>query len=391
MKTFPDQTMEHIDSMNGVLMNVVSFKQLIPQEFAWVMLLFIVVFLTLTVNLILKITINRFLLNVVNRTDTVFDETVVNVLRKPLRYFINYSGFLWALQIMAQYNAKNWNSALLMGWRLGIILSFGWFLLRLIKAIETNMIASTPKKGKNKADSATVMAVARLLRLSIIITLILVVMQNFGFSISGVLAFGGIGGIAIGFAARDLLANFFGAFMVFIDKPFHVGDWIRSPDRKIEGTVEDIGWRMTRIRTFDQRPLYVPNSTFVNIAVENPSRMFNRRIYEHIGLRYDDLDKVDAVVADIKKMLHNHPDIDTHKTIIVAFDQFADSSLDIMIYTFTKTTVWVDFYEIKQKILLLIRDIVKSHGADFAFPTRQLYVTQNPREQDSELPDNFLK
>ena len=83
-----------------------------------------------------------------------------------------------------------------------------------------------------------------------------------------------MGGIAVGFAARDLLANFLGGLSIFMDRPFAVGDWIRSPDREIEGTVEDVGWRVTRIRTFDQRPLYVPNSVFSTVALENPSRLY---------------------------------------------------------------------------------------------------------------------
>ena len=84
----------------------------------------------------------------------------------------------------------------------------------------------------------------------------------------------------MGFAAKDVLANFFGTLMLLVDKPFVVGDWIRSPDREIEGTVEDVGWRTTRIRTFDRRPLYVPNANFASLTVENPQRMENRRIYE---------------------------------------------------------------------------------------------------------------
>ena len=87
------------------------------------------------------------------------------------------------------------------------------------------------------------------------------------------MAFGGIGGIAIGFAAKDLLANFFGALMIFLDRPFSIGDWIRSPDREIEGVVEDIGWRSTKIRTFDKRPLFIPNSAFASLTVENASKM----------------------------------------------------------------------------------------------------------------------
>ena len=189
-----------------------------------------------------------------------------------------------------------------------------------------------------------------------------------------VLAFGGIGGIAVGFAAKDLLANFFGGLMVYLDRPFVVGDWVRSPDKEIEGTVEEIGWRLTRIRTFDKRPLYVPNGIFAQIAVENPSRMSNRRIKEIVGVRYDDVGKVAAIVADIKDMLRAHPEIDQQQTLIVNFDQFSSSSLDILVYTFTRTTVWVSYHEIKQDVLLKIADIVAGHGAEMAFPTRTVHL-----------------
>ncbi|NIP74156.1 MAG: mechanosensitive ion channel, partial [Gammaproteobacteria bacterium] len=120
--------------------------------------------------------------------------------------------------------------------------------------------------------------------------------------------------------------------MVYLDRPFAVGDWIRSPDRDIEGTVEDIGWRLTRIRTFDKRPLYVPNATFSTIAVENPSRMHNRRIYETVGIRYDDADKMGPIVADVRAMLEAHPDIETGRLLMVNFNAFAPSSLDFFIY-----------------------------------------------------------
>ncbi|WP_273009454.1 mechanosensitive ion channel family protein, partial [Spongiibacter tropicus] len=181
--------------------------------------------------------------------------------------------------------------------------------------------------------------------------------------------FGGIGGIAVGFAAKDLLANFFGGLMVYLDRPFSVGDWIRSPDKNIEGTVENIGWRQTRIRTFDQRPLYVPNATFTQISVENPSRMLNRRIYETIGVRYDDAKHIPAIISKVREMLANHPEIDTRKTLIVNFNSFNASSLDFFVYTFTKTTQWVKYHEIKQDILLNILEIVHELGADVAYPT----------------------
>ena len=212
------------------------------------------------------------------------------------------------------------------------------------------------------------------------------VLQSLGYSISGVLAFGGVGGIAVGFAARDLLANFFGGLMIYMDRPFNVGEWIRSPDKEIEGTVEKIGWRLTTIRTFDKRPLYIPNSIFNNISVENPSRMSNRRIKETIGIRYDDLSKMEKIINDVRKMLKEHADIDTTKTLIVNFNEFAPSSLDFFIYTFTKTTDWIRYHEIKQDILLNIINIVESNGAECAFPTSTLHISTEMDASNAKVP-----
>jgi len=238
-----------------------------------------------------------------------------------------------------------------------------------------NIIGKKQVAGE-EFDQTTADAIAKLLRISVILTSALVAMQTLGYSVSGVLAFGGIGGIAVGFAARDLLANFFGGLMIYMDRPFDVGDWIRSPDQEIEGIVEKIGWRLTTIRTFDKRPLYVPNAIFTNISVENPSRMSNRRIKETIGIRYDDAAKMKDIIADVKQMLKEHDEIDPSQTLIVNFNEFAPSSLDFFIYTFTKTTNWIRFHEIKQDVLLEIINIIESHGAECAFPTSTLHIAQ---------------
>ncbi len=202
------------------------------------------------------------------------------------------------------------------------------------------------------------------------------VAQTLGFQITGLLALGGVGGIAVGFAAKDILANFFGGLAIYLDRPFVVGEWIRSPDKELEGTVEYISWRHTRIRGFNKNPIYVPNSVFATILVENPSRMSHRRIKETIGLRYDDFGVVAAVVADIRAMMQEHPDIDATQTLIVNFNQFGASSLDLMIYAFTRTTVWVDYHAVKQDVLLKIGQIIAGHGAEIAFPTQTLHLQE---------------
>ena len=169
---------------------------------------------------------------------------------------------------------------------------------------------------KGALDRSTIEAMAKVVYLVIVIIAAIVILQTLGFSVSGILAFGGIGGMAVGFAAKDMLSNFFGSLMIYRDRPFSIGDWICSPDREIEGTVEYIGWRLTRIRTFDLRPMYIPNSIFANIVVENPSRMQHRRIYETIGIRYDDIAQMDAIVADVRTMLTENRDINEKQTLM---------------------------------------------------------------------------
>jgi MscS family membrane protein len=348
---------------------------------AWVVQVFIVVLVTVFFNWMQKRILSR-VFNKLQRTGTYWDDALLDAVRKPLTFFIWIIGLTFAADIV-----KNETDAAIFGAiepirEVGVIFVLSWFIVRFISRVEKNILDKKNKAGE-EFDKTTADAIAKLLRISVIITSALVVMQTLGYSVSGVLAFGGIGGIAIGFAARDLLANFFGGLMIYMDRPFDVGDWIRSSDREIEGTVEKIGWRLTTIRTFNKRPLYVPNAVFANIAVENPSRMTNRRIKETIGIRYDDVSKMKDIISDVKKMLKEHDEIDANQTLIVNFNEFAPSSLDFFIYTFTKTTNCIKFHEVKQDVLLKVIGIVESHGAECAFPTSTLHIPQEVQLSNS--------
>ena len=317
-----------------------------------------------------------------SQTKNLWDDALLHAARKPVVAFVWLQGVYWAAEVAHRYSEAEIfkvNDSLL---QLGFVFVLVWAVLRLIKEAEGILVS--PLKMKQPMDYTTVNAVSKLSRAVVIITAVLIAMQSMGYSISGVLAFGGVGGIAVGFAAKDLLANFFGGFIIHLDRPFKVGDWVRSPDRNIEGTVEHIGWRLTTIRTFDKRPLYVPNAAFTTIAVENPSRMTNRRIYETIGIRYADVGQMATIVDDIKAMLQQHEDIDSDQTLIVNFLAFNASSLDIMVYTFTKTTQWVQFHEVKQDVLLKISDIIEGDGAEVAFPTRTLHLPDGVRLSGSQ-------
>lgn len=351
-------------------------------ESAWIYQIFIVVFVVLVANFILMRILTR-VQKTFEKTKNTWDDALLQAARKPLRLLVWIVGISFAAQIAQGVSGAIIFSAVEPIRDVGVVATVTWFIVRFIKAAEENILKSSLEAG-NEIDKTTADAISRLLRISVLITATLVVMQTLGYSISGVLAFGGIGGIAIGFAAKDLLSNFFGGLMIFLDRPFSVGDWIRSPDRNIEGTVEAIGWRLTRIRTFDKRPLYVPNSVFASIALENPSRMSNRRIKETIGIRYDDIDKLPLIITDVKKMLLSHPDIDTDKTLMVNFNAYSASSLDFFIYTFTKTTIWTDFHDIKQDVLLKINAIIASHAAEIAFPTSTIHMADTVNCQIKE-------
>jgi MscS family membrane protein len=331
---------------------------------------FIIVFLTFLVSSVCNKVLSR-LKKKVELTDTLWDDTLLWAIKKPISVLIWIFGLSFAAAVADHVANTNFYSFAEPIKRMGLIMMIAWFILRLVSGAEKVLVS--PDKMTEPMDPTTVSAFSKLLRGSVFITTTLVILQTMGYSISGVLAFGGIGGIAIGFAAKDLLANFFGGLIIYLDRPFQVGDWIRSPDKNIEGTVEKIGWRLTSIRTFDKRPLYVPNATFSTISVENSSRMTHRRIHEVIGIRYEDAHLMDKIVTDVRKMLIEDEDMDTDQTTIVNFDQFNASSLDFFVYAFTKTIDWIQYHEVKQKILLKIYNIITQHGAEIAFPTQTLH------------------
>ncbi len=336
-------------------------------DYTWMAYVFLIVFATLLIDFIVK-GLLRILKIRLSKTRTAWDDVMVEAVRTPLSVFIWLMGGIYILDVFAVHDVAKYR-------QLGLVVVITWALVRFIKQIEIRILQNSEKVGEN-IDKTTADAIAQLLRLSVLITGTLVGLQSMGVNISAILAFGGIGGIAVGFAAKDLLSNFFGGLMIYLDRPFSVGDWIRSPDRNIEGTVEKIGWRLTNIRTFDKRPLYIPNSVFATIAVENPSRMSHRRIYETFGIRYDDADKMESIVTDVKSMLQEHPDIAQDQTMIVNFNSFAPSSLDFFVYTFTRTTDWIEYHKIKQDVLLRINAIIARHDAEIAFPTSTVHLQE---------------
>ncbi len=333
--------------------------------------IFVIVFVSIVASLVVKKILNK-LHDKLKQTPNRWDDAIVDGARKPLVWFVWLIGLTFAAQRLNNASEEIMLlETIFMIRKLGIIYLFTWFVLRFIKNVEANILAS--KAGKS-VDKTTADAVGKLVRLSIIITAALITLQTMGISISGLLAFGGVGGLVIGMAAKDLLANFFGGLMIYMDRPFKVGDWVRSPHSEIEGTVECIGWRLTCIRNFESRPLYVPNSLFTTIGIENPSRMRYRRIKTDIGVRYDDFKQVTKIVDEIRTLLAEREDIAKDAACMVHFMDYGASSLDINIYCFAKTRDWATWRDIQQDVLLKVGEIIDKHGAEIAFPTQTLHL-----------------
>lgn len=343
-------------------------------ENAWLVEI-VAVSLAAALSIGLWMVLRRKLLAHSKKTAMPWDDILVHALGMPLLLLIAFLSLHHIFGIIATLlgQAMGENSSYLLLREIFIVAFLFWVLLRIVNGVESHIRHRTIRIADKEVSHSTVQLSFQIARMVIVFIIALIVMDVLGLSISGLLAFGGVGSILLGFAAKDTLTNFFSGVMIFWERPFVIGDWVRCPHANVEGTVQHIGWRMTRILTFDHRPMYVPNSVFFNSVIENPARMTNRRIYEYIGLRYEDVGKLPAVLADIRAMLDAHGDIDQNHSKMVHFDRYGASSLDIMIYVMTKPTAWGAYQYVKEEVLLAVADIVHKHGCDFAFPTRTVH------------------
>lgn len=241
---------------------------------------------------------------------------------------------------------------------------------------QSHQIALTPGKLDLISKVAT---------MAIIFITVFLLMDVTGRNMQTLIAFGGIGGLALAFASQQVISNFFGGLMVYITQPFTIGEFVSLPEKKIEGNIEEIGWYLTRIRNLEKRPIYVPNAIFTQTIVITPSRMSHDRFHHTIGLRYEDIRVIKQVVDDIKLMLLQQRYIDRQQKVEVFFTGFGSSSLDINVSAYISALMGADFPTVRQDILLKIADIVAKHGAEIATPTNIVEIQGGVVLKDHEL------
>ena len=312
------------------------------------------------------------------RTKSRYDDLFLSALQKPAEFLLVVAGLFVAVQVLQlpsdPVDLRRFAHALL---KVLVTFDVAWMLFNLVNLLEV-YLEKWVARTESVLDDHLLPFVRKSLRAFIIFIAVLMTIQNLGYSISGLLASLGIGGLAVALAAKDTLSNIFGSLMIILDRPFHIGDWIKAGD--IEGTVEEVGFRSTKVRTFAKTLISVPNSVITNLAVDNFSRMPKRRIKLTVGVTYETTpEQMRRAVTAIRELLGSHPAID-QEFFLVNFTDFGASSLDIMVYCFTTTTVWSDYLDARQDLCLRIMEILEGMGLEIAFPTRTLYLKGKEEE-----------
>jgi MscS family membrane protein len=332
---------------------------------------FIQIFGIIALVLICNFFVKTILLKLYNyflRKHLLWSLSFVSALHKPLTYFVWFVAGLTSFDLITfglfSFHLSNMHLVL----SIGAVLAFGWFLLRWnAKFLHYGLELSQNDQFSFSASKIDLLS--KVATIVIIFVTVFLLMDVTGRNMHTLIAFGGIGGLALAFASQQVVANFFGGMMVYLTKPFTLGEWINLPERKIEGHIEEIGWYLTRIRNFEKRPIYVPNSVFTQSIVITPSRMSHERFHHTIGLRYNDIGVIKAIVDSIKLMLLKHPHIDQNSKIEVYFVNFGASSLDINVSAYMSISSGVPFSSVRQDILLKIAEIITQNGAEMATPT----------------------
>lgn len=311
----------------------------------------------------------RIIMRLINKTKISFLANFFRSFQKPAEWLFVIIGIYVAFRVYPYINhEKEWFSVLM---KSSIIILIAWGLFNLSSTSST-FFRRINEKTNIKIDEILIPLLSKTLQFIIVAITATIVLQEFGYNIEGFIAGLGLGGLAISLAAKDALANMVGGIVLISEKPFTIGDWILTPT--VEGTVEDISFRSTKVRTFADALVTVPNATLGNESITNWSKMGKRQITFNIRILYDTpQEKIKHVVKRIDTLLKEHEGVHP-ETIFVNFDQYKEDGLEIFLYFFTKTTVWGEYLEVREDLNFKILGILNEEEVEFAVPTRRLMV-----------------
>ncbi len=346
--------------------NIVIFDFGIALGIFLLFLLFRKIFVNSILKLIIKLT---------QKTNTGLDTAITISFEKPFRIFFIILG-LFLSSLVLPLEGK-YELFFIKAFRISVIILLTWGLYNFASNF-SKLFNEVENKLHINLDKILVPFLSKVVRFIMVFLSLILIISELGYDINGFIAGLGLGGLAFALAAQDAASNIFGGIIIIVDKPFSIGDWIYTPS--VEGTVEDINFRSTKIRTFANAVVTVPNSTLANEPITNWTRMGKRRINFNLRLAFNTpKEKIQNCVSKIKDMLVNHEDIH-QETIFVRFDSFNEYSFDIFLYFFTKTTVWGEYLKVKEDVNYRIMEILEEEGVSIAYPSRSLYF-ETPLEK----------
>ena len=319
--------------------------------------------------------------SVVKKTSTLLDDAAVSILEEPIRFIPVVLGVFFAtqhLQLVGIYAEIADNAV-----RSLIAFTIFWGFVRVLRPI-SHLMTRLEKVFTPELVEWLIKAI----RIAVMLIGAATILQIWGIQVAPIIAGAGLFGVAVALGAQDLFKNLIAGMLILGEKRFRKGDWIRV-EGVVEGTVENIGFRSTIIRRFDKAPVMVPNTNLSDTAVTNFSGMTHRRIYWKIGVEYrTTVDQLRQIRDEMEHYIVESPEFASPKDVstFVRIDRFSDSSIDIMLYCFTKTTNWGEWLEIKEQLAFHIKQIVEGAGSGFAFPSQSLYIEAIP----SERPELFV-
>lgn len=308
------------------------------------------------------------------KTGSLLLNSLFKTCEKPLRALILlFTGVFLCTTLFSFFSWNGLLSAVNKIQTLGTIFILSWLVFRWKKDVQA--IYMEKYRGPGRAmDRATVDTVGHFLSIIFYFFTTILVLAAFDVNMTTLLAVTGAGTVAAGLAAKTIIENIFSGIMIYMTRPFSVDDLISTVDKKIEGTVIEIGWYMTLVLNKERQPIYIPNSLFTSLVVVNPSRMKNRYIEFDVGIRYNDFKSVEPIVHEVRNLLESHPSLEQDGSGMAHFLRFASSSLDINVQVYTKTVVKKEWRDIQQELMLKIGEIIEKHGAEIAFPTQTIIM-----------------
>lgn len=354
--------------------------QILPSQ---LFIAFAVVLGALVLRKVLLVLLSRYALRIAKLSETQVDDLFLKALERPLGHGILFLGLYVAVRSFAL--PPKFGAGVDAAFSLLLLVLISWLMMRMVGVI-THLLHEWAQRTDNTLDDQLVPLVNRAARVAIGILAALLILQNMGYSITGLIAGLGVGGLAVALAAQKTLSDLFGSVMLLSDRPFLVGDWIKSPDENIEGIVERIGFRSTRIRTFEKTLISVPNSRLADFIIDNIARRSMRRVWITVGVTYDTTSaQMREAVGGIENVLRQNREVN-QDFFLVYFTDFGSSSLDIMVYYFTNTTVWADHMRIREEVNLEIMEALETLGLSIAFPTRTVHLVDDDGKVSDDDP-----